>query len=61
MLRAKVFWIRLAVIGTSVLGAFAAAQSSKTLQIGREVAIPRHLQDDEEFSIPPKDLIEHGK
>lgn len=29
--------------------------------IGEEHAIPRHLQDDEEFSIPLKDLLEHGK
>ena len=30
-------------------------------EIGREVAIPRHLQDDEEFSIRIKDLLEYGK
>ena len=29
--------------------------------IGREVAIARHLQDDEEFMLPLKDLLEHGK
>lgn len=46
--------------GSIALGVFAASppQSSR---IGREVAIPRHLTDDEEFSIPPKDLIEYGK
>jgi cytochrome c peroxidase len=29
--------------------------------IGREVAIPRHLQDGEEYSLPLKDLVAHGK
>src|SRR5436309_16077563 len=61
MLRAKVFWIRLAVIGLSILAVSATAQNPKTSQIGREVAILRHLQDDEEFSIPIKDLIDYGK
>jgi hypothetical protein len=30
-------------------------------QLGREVSIPRHLADDEEFSIPLQDLIDYGK
>jgi Di-haem oxidoreductase, putative peroxidase len=30
-------------------------------QIGQEYAIPRHLQDDEEFSIAMKDLLEYGR
>ena len=29
--------------------------------IGREVAIARHLEDDEEFRTPLLELIEHGK
>jgi cytochrome c peroxidase len=29
--------------------------------IGREVAVPRHLEDGEEFSMPLRDLIAHGK
>lgn len=29
--------------------------------IGREVSIPRHLEDDEEFETPVIDLIEHGR
>ena len=29
--------------------------------IGAEVAIPRHLQDDEEFRLPLPDLIEYGR
>src|SRR5580765_2726103 len=36
-----------------------AVQSAST--IGREVSIPRHLQDDEEFKLPLLDLIEHGQ
>jgi hypothetical protein len=30
-------------------------------EIGREVAIPRHLQDGEEFRISLRELLEHGK
>ncbi len=30
-------------------------------QIGQEHAIPRHLQDDEEFAIPMTDLLEYGR
>src|SRR5579864_8268612 len=37
------------------------AQSRPAAQIGREVSIPRHLADDEEFSLSTKDLIEYGK
>jgi len=35
------------------------AQSS-TSQVGREVAIPRHLQDGEEFTTPLNQLIQYG-
>src|SRR5438270_13506221 len=62
MLSAKgSYWYRFVVIALILLGVSAATQSPRTSQIGREVAIPRHLQDDEEFSIPLKDLVEHGK
>lgn len=37
------------------------ARQLASQEIGREVAIPRHLQDDEEFTIPLLDLIEHGR
>src|SRR5262245_6956973 len=30
-------------------------------QIGREVAIPRHLQDGEEFTVSVRDLVAYGK
>ncbi len=37
------------------------APASHTSRIGREVAILRHLQDDEEFSLQTKDLVDYGK
>src|SRR5258708_1096991 len=43
----------------SVLGAVALAQSPDS-QIGREVAIPSHLQDGEEFNTPVSQLIRYG-
>ena len=39
--------------------ALASAQSTTT--IGREVAIPRHLQDGEEYQVSIQQLIKHGK
>ena len=30
-------------------------------QIGREVSVPRHLEDDEEFRVPLPELIDHGR
>lgn len=35
--------------------------SQEQVEIGREVAIPRHLQDGEEFEIPLLALIRHGE
>jgi hypothetical protein len=37
------------------------AQQTQRADIGREVAIPRHLQDDEEFRTPLLDLLDHGR
>jgi hypothetical protein len=39
------------------------AEQGQTLRspIGREVAVVRHLQDDEEFRIPLAELVEHGR
>ncbi len=34
---------------------------SSNKKIGREVAIPRHLNDDEEYRVPLTDLINYGK
>lgn len=44
-----------------VAASAAIAQHATRDDIGREVAIPRHLQDDEEFSLPMKQLLEYGK
>ena len=35
--------------------------SVRASEIGREVAIPRHLQDGEEFQVPLKQLLDHGQ
>jgi hypothetical protein len=51
------FFIALAPF--SVLVAFALAQSPAS-QVGREVAIPNHLQDGEEFNTPLSLLIRYG-
>ena len=49
----------------AVLAARAATPAAETTpvtkRIGREISVPRHLQDDEEFRIPLKALLEHGK
>jgi hypothetical protein len=36
------------------------SHSADDLGIGREVAVPRHLQDGEEFGLPLADLLDHG-
>src|SRR5262249_2617874 len=47
----------LAAIGIAAAVAAIASQSP----IGREVAVPRHLQDGEEFALPLQELLEHGE
>ena len=52
----------LASISLLFLAAAAIGQhTSRSNEIGREVAIPHHLQDDEEFSLPMKKLLDYGK
>lgn len=34
---------------------------SEGAELGREVAIPRHPKDGEEYEIPPRQLIDFGK
>src|SRR5579875_2044694 len=46
------------ILLVSVLGALDAQDSG---DIGREVAIPRHMQDGEEFNTPTPGLIRYGK
>jgi cytochrome c peroxidase len=45
------------------LGHRAIAQSKpqSRVAVGREIAVPRHLADGEEFTTPLKDLLAHGK
>src|SRR5260370_36662887 len=44
-----------------LLGGVLLAQDGGASRLGREVAIERHLQDDEEFQIGIPDLIEFGR
>jgi hypothetical protein len=43
------------------LGALLCIAQSSSSQIGREVAVPRHLQDGEEYQLSVQQLIEHGR
>ena len=49
------------VVLLPLLGGVLLAQDGGTSRFGREVAIERHLQDDEEFQIGIPDLIEFGR
>jgi Di-haem oxidoreductase, putative peroxidase len=49
------------LIALFLLAPGAAAQNHQVSRIGREVSIPRHLADDEEFSLSAKELIEYGR
>jgi len=49
----------LAVVFAFTLVSWAAAQESH-LEIGRELSIPAHLQDGDEFTTPLHKLIEYG-
>src|SRR5256884_4578749 len=56
-LRRKCLW--LAAVSPLTIGIVALGQS-RSSQIGREVAVPVHLQDGDEFTIPREQLIEFG-
>ena len=45
------------LIGVALAGTTAAQAN----EIGREVAIPRHLTDGDEFMLPPEALVAHGR
>ncbi|MFY9825921.1 MAG: di-heme oxidoredictase family protein [Thermoanaerobaculia bacterium] len=47
------------VLGLVLILSFALVAGAT--QIGREVAIPRHLKDGEEYTMPLQDLLEYGK
>src|SRR5262252_5469181 len=55
----RTFLRALGVVGVVCLAALSTVHSQPS--IGREVAIARHLQDGEEFSIPLRDLLDHGQ
>jgi hypothetical protein len=48
----------------AILGLTAIASSAEpppARRIGRETAVPRHLADDQEFRIPLRELLDHGR
>ncbi len=47
-------------LGASVVAGPVAAVTAQDGALGREVAIPRHLRDGEEYTIPRRDLIDYG-
>ncbi len=50
------------VLGASVLVYLATLATVVTQsRVGREVAVPQHLQDGQEFTIPLRDLLAHGQ
>lgn len=51
----------ISVAVTALLANATPALAQSAAEIGREVAIPKHLQDDEEFQIPIQKLIDHGQ
>ena len=55
----KMFW-RVFSVAIVAFGAGPAILRSQS-PVGSEVAIARHLQDGEEFSLPLRDLLGHGK
>jgi hypothetical protein len=57
MVGRRFYLLAIVCLGLFVCGARVATQS----QIGREVAVARHLQDGEEFTVSTKALVEHGR
>src|SRR5262245_41573168 len=54
----RAFLRTLVVFAISYSAAFSTVLSQSP--VGREVSIPRHLRDGEEFTVPLRDLVEHG-
>jgi len=57
-MKLRLFLVTLAICGSPC--GVTQAQSQSKSQIGREVAIPRHLADDEEFRMSLSDLVAFG-
>ena len=52
------------VLGLALIGAWTwivEARQSPSGQIGRELSVARHLQDDEEFALPLAELLDYGR
>src|SRR5256712_11681686 len=56
----SLLWLPLAFLLAPLLAVQAGPQSDEN-EIGREVAIPRHLQDGEEYEVALHDLIAYGQ
>jgi len=61
LLPTKRIFASLVAIGVFALETSAQKPSTERSRLGKEVAVPRHLADDQEFSTPIKELIEYGK
>jgi len=59
MLRCASIWLGVLYLGSATASAEEPVAGAS--RIGREVSVPRHLQDDEEFSLPTKALLDYGK
>jgi cytochrome c peroxidase len=54
--------LRFSICASIAMVALACAgDDTKPRQIGKEVSVPRHLADDEEFRIPLSELLKHGE
>lgn len=51
---------RATIIFASLISLAATGESQDPLEIGREVAIPRHMQDGDEFQVPVSELVSYG-
>jgi hypothetical protein len=64
LLKLAVACLFLAGGGLAIWNPAATAQGGATppqSQIGREVSVPKHLQDDSEFRVPLAELLAHGR
>jgi cytochrome c peroxidase len=55
------FWLIAAPLFFAANAKEAGRTGQQAHRLGQEVAVPRHLEDDEEFSLPLTELLEYGK